>query len=140
MKKTIILLFSAIMLIACNSPKEVPFIEAHNYFVRNDAPLPAPEKISSQKEFDLYFGMAAFMGKDGQPTAIDFSKQFVLPVVLPVTDVKTEITPKQLLCQGDTLFYTYEVRLGDSISYSIQPLSIIVVDKLYDDKILCVKQ
>jgi len=140
MKKSILMLFAAAMLVACNTPKDVPFIEAHNYFVRNDAPLPAPQKITSQEEFERYFGMAAFMGKDGQPTAIDFGKQFVLPVVLPVTDVETEIVPTQLLCQGDTLFYTYEVRLGEAIRYRIQPLSIIVVDKQYEDKILSIKQ
>jgi len=140
MKKSILMLFAAAMLVACNTPKDVPFIEAHNYFVRNDAPLPAPQKITSQEEFERYFGMAAFMGKDGQPTAIDFGKQFVLPVVLPVTDVETEIVPTQLQCQGDTLFYTYEVRLGEAIRYRIQPLSIIVVDKQYEDKILSIKQ
>ena len=140
MKKSILMLFAAAMLMACNTPKDVPFIEAHNYFVRNDAPLPAPQKITSQEEFERYFGMAAFMGKDGQPTAIDFGKQFVLPVVLPVTDVETEIVPTQLQCQGDTLFYTYEVRLGEAIRYRIQPLSIIVVDKQYEDKILSIKQ
>ena len=140
MQKTIILLFAATMLLACNTPKEVPFVEARNYFVRNDAPLPAPEKITSQEEFDQYFGMAAFMGKDGQPTIIDFSRQFVLPVVLPVTEVETEIVPTKLQCQGDTLFYTYEVRLGEEIRYSIRPLSIIVVDKQYENKILRVKQ
>jgi hypothetical protein len=52
----------------------------------------------------------------------------------------TEIVPKQLLCKGDTLFYTYEVRPGDSITYRIQPVSIIVVDKQYEDKILSIKQ
>lgn len=140
MKKSILMLFAAAMLVACNTPKDVPFIEAHNYFVRNDAPLPAPQKITSQEEFERYFGMAAFMGKDGQPTAIDFGKQFVLPIVLPVTDVETEIVPTQLQCQGDTLFYTYEVRLGEAIRYRIQPLSIIVVDKQYEDKILSIKQ
>lgn len=140
MKKSILMLFAAAMLVACNTPKDVPFIEAHNYFVRNDAPLPAPQKITSQEEFERYFGMAAFMGKDGQPTAIDFGKQFVLPIVLPVTDVETEIVPTQLQCQGDTLFYTYEVRLGEVIRYRIQPLSIIVVDKQYEDKILSIKQ
>ena len=36
--------------------------------------------------------MATTKGKDGKPTAIDFTKQFVLAIVLPETDFATEIT------------------------------------------------
>ena len=121
-------------IVACSSPENVPFTEAHNYFVRNDAPMPVPTTITTEEQFGKYFGMAAFMGKDGKPTPIDFTTQFVLPVVLPVTDTETEIQPQKVELQGDTLFYTYVIQTGEQLSFSIQPLSLIILDKQYEDK------
>ena len=46
------------------------------------------------------------MGNDGKPTEIDFTKQFVLAIVLPVTNLATEITPDRLEEKGDTLLFT----------------------------------
>ena len=80
MKRILIILLAA-MLAACGQKKDVPFEVAHNYFVRNDVTEPIPAKIASQDEFERYFGMAAFMGKKGQPTPIDFETQFVIAVV-----------------------------------------------------------
>ena len=124
-----IVLAAVLMLVACNTPKEVPFIEAHNYFVRNDAPMPVPTKITTQEEFDSVFGMAAFMGADGQPTPIDFTAQFILPVVLPVTNTETQIVPLKVECRDNSLLYTYKIQTGEQLSFSIRPLSIIILDK-----------
>ncbi len=112
---------------------QVPFVVAHNYFVRNDVTGPVPAKIGSLDEFEQYFGMAAFMGKNGQPTAIDFDKQFVLAIVLPVTDVATEIIPQKVEAKGDQLLYSYEVKTGQQQSFSIQPVSIIMIDKQFEN-------
>ena len=74
--------------------KEVAFGIAKNYFFKNDLDiLPASPKITTEENFNKLFGMATTMGKDGKPTSIDFSKQFVLVIVLPVTDIATEINP-----------------------------------------------
>ena len=78
--------------------------------------------------------MATTMGKDGKPTPIDFSKQFVLAIVLPVTDFATEINPVKVEEKGDSLLYSYEVKTGEKQSYSIQPVSIIILDKKYENK------
>ena len=134
MKKLIILALAAISFAACGQKKEIPFEVAHNYFVRNDAPEPVPAKITTQEEFEACFGMAAFMGKDGQVTPIDFSKQFVLTVILPVTETETEILPQRVEVKGDTLFYTYEVQTGEPLTYSIRPMSVIILDNRYADK------
>ena len=115
------------------SETQVPFVVAHSYFVRNDVTEPIPVKIGSQDEFERYFGMAAFMGKDGQPTAIDFDKQFVLAIVLPVTDMSTQIMPLKVEAKGNRLFYYYEVKTGEQLSFSIQPVSIIILDKQYEN-------
>lgn len=114
---------------------EVPFEVAKNYFFKNDLDiLPASPKITSAEVFNKLFGMATTMGEDGQPTQIDFAKQFAVAIVLPVTDFATEINPVKLEVAGDSLLYTYQIKTGEKQSYSIQPISIIAIDKKYENK------
>jgi len=113
---------------------EVAFIIAQNYFFRNGQSIPANPKITTSKEFNQLFGMATTMGEEGKPTEIDFSKQFVLATVLPVTDTATEILPIKLEEKNDTLYYSYDIKIGEKLSFSIQPLSIIILDKKYENK------
>ena len=131
---------SQLILVGCttNKPAEanienVPFEVAKNYFFKNNQTIPASPKITTKEAFDQLFGMAAFMGKDGQPTPIDFDKQFVLAIVLPVTDIATEIIPMKVEIKGDQLFYSYEVKTGEQQSFSIQPVSIIILDKQFEN-------
>ena len=112
----------------------VPYTVANNYFVNNNiGDTVPPVKITSREELEKYFGMAAGMGKDGQPTPIDFSKQYVIAVVKPVTDTLTVLKPKSLKRnkKGNVVF-TYKVKTKGTQSYSIRPLLMIVVDKTYD--------
>ena len=131
---------SLLLLVGCttNKPAEasvvnVPFEVAKNYFFKNGQTIPTSPKITAAETFDQLFGMAAFMGKDGQPTAIDFDKQFALAIVLPVTDVATEIIPQKVEAKGDQLLYSYEVKTGKQQSFSIQPVSIIMIDKQFEN-------
>ena len=140
MQKIIFALASLLMLVGCttNKPAEasvedVPFEVAKNYFFKNGQTIPTSPKITTAEAFNQLFGMAAFMGKDGQPTAIDFDKQFVLAIVLPVTDVATEIIPQKVEAKGDQLLYSYEVKTGKQQSFSIQPVSIIMIDKQFEN-------
>ncbi len=113
---------------------EVAFEVAKNYFFKNDQMIPEYPKIVSEEEFTKLFGMTTTMGEDGKPTAIDFTKQFVLAIVLPVTDFATEINPVKVEEKGDSLLYTYEIKSGEKQSFSIQPVSIIILDKKYENK------
>ncbi|MBO7467167.1 MAG: hypothetical protein J6T94_05760 [Bacteroidaceae bacterium] len=138
MKKLLITLAALLCLTACNSNKpasaesrEVPFEIAHGYFFRNGQTPPTQPLIASEAEFSQLFGMAAFMGPNGTPTSIDFQKQCVLAIVLPITDVSTEIIPQKVEEAGRELRYTYEVKTGEKQTFSIQPVSIIVLDKKY---------
>ena len=140
MKKIIFMMASLLLLVGCTTKKpaeasvvNVPFEVAKNYFFKNGQTIPTSPKITAAEAFDQLFGMAAFMGKDGQPTAIDFDKQFVLAIVLPVTDVATEIIPQKVEAKGNQLFCSYEVRTGKQQSFSIQPVSIIILDKQFEN-------
>ena len=112
---------------------EVAFEVAKNYFFKNDQVIPEYPKITTEEEFNKLFGMATVMGEDGKPTSIDFTKQFVLAIVLPVTDTATEINPVKVEAKSDSLFYTYEVKTGEKQSFTIQPVSIIILDKQYEN-------
>lgn len=121
------------MLAACGQKKDVPFEVAHNYFVRNDVTEPIPAKIASQDEFERYFGMAAFMGKKGQPTPIDFETQFVIAVVLPEASHSTELRAESLSDDGQKLTFTYHVDVADKENTWTQvPVLLIVVDRQYE--------
>ena len=145
MKKVLLAIAVLLGLVACTTNKatsaeksvvssEVPFTVAEHYFFNKGQDIPVNPKITSEELFKQLFGMATVMGENGKPTEIDFSKQFVLAVVLPVTDINTEITPVKVEEKGDTLFYHYDVKTGEKQSFSIQPLSIIILDKKYENK------
>ena len=110
----------------------IPYKEAHNYFFRNDSSIPSDPVCSTQADFDKLYGAAAFMGKDGQPTQIDFSRQFVIGIVLPETSDETTIVPGKLTRSGSTLTLEYSVKTGEkNRSYTIQPIKLLVVDNKY---------
>jgi len=53
------------------------------------------------------------MGSDGQPTPVDFARQFVIGIVLPLTNDYTEVVPGRLTREGDTLTLHYTLRMGE---------------------------
>ena len=57
-----------------------------------------------------------------------------MAIVLPATDFATEINPVKVEEKGDSLLYTYDVKTGEKQSFSIQPVSIIILDKQYENK------
>ena len=129
-----ILLAAALCLAACEHDGHsggVPYKEATHYFVRNDVdPRKVPVQIRTREDFTRYFGMAAVMG--GQPTPIDFDRQFVIAIVLPGTTHATAIHPGTLTDQGDSLQLEYAVSVDPAgNTWTSVPLSLLVVDKRY---------
>lgn len=114
--------------------KYVPYKVAEHYFVKNDVEQLPPSVIRTSDEFNNYFGMAAVMGKNGQPTSIDFDKEYVICVAIAPTNVATEILPVSLTenSSGDDIVLKYEIKSGQEQSYTVQPLLLLVVDKKYD--------
>lgn len=146
--KQMLLAFAALVFIACGGQQttapvvedptiaeerqEVTFDVARNYFFNNDQQIPVDPKITTAESFDRLFGKATTMGEEGKPTEIDFSKQFVVAVILPETDVQTEITPVKVESQGEKLYYSFDITTGEKQSFTTQPLALIVLDKQYE--------
>ena len=110
----------------------LPYKEAEHYFLRNDVDgRNVPVQIKTQRDFNRYFGMAAVMG--GQPTPIDFDRQFVIAIVLPETNHTTGIHPGTLSDKGDSLQLEYGVSVDPAENtWTSVPLSLLVVDKRYE--------
>jgi hypothetical protein len=143
-------LASAFLFLACQSKKEnnpktqitqeqvqntqdaIPFTIAQNYFVKNTVDSITDPKIETQEVFNSYFGMATTMGKNGKPTKIDFTKQYVIAIMLPTTDFATTINPISLKKEnGNTILFSYKIEKGNQQSYSSKPFSLLIVDKKY---------
>ena len=149
MKKFLLILAFAALLSACgnrnkggkiadNTSSIVPYELAHNYFKRNDNVEDVlPMKITSEEELMRFFGDAAYMGRNGEPTKIDFDKSFVIPVVHPVTDIVTELDPVSLLQEKSALTFTYRENLGEKTTFSMQPILLVIVNRsdLYDENL-----
>ena len=88
--------------------------------------------ITDRYEFQRVFGMATTMGSGynyGVPTNVDFNHEFVIAVVLPVTDYYTEIEPVSLNREGNKLYFTYKVYRGTRQGYYTQPFTAVVADR-----------
>lgn len=131
MKKLIALLAGILTVASCSVRKDVPFTQLDHYFFKNGQEIPADPKIDTEEEFSALFGMAAVMGKDGIPTPVDFSKEFVIAVVKPVTDQLTELSPISLQMFDGDLVFTYSETTGEKMSWSMQPLLLVKADRRY---------
>ena len=142
MMKKLLLAFAATMLLlsSCGTSKMgveksniVSYTEARNYFHIGNETKPIIKKITSQETLVKEFGEAAFMGKGGEPTKIDFNKNFAIAYILPQTNRKTDLAPLSLTLKKKRLELQYKLEQGKVQTYFTQPFFIIVVDKKYVD-------
>ena len=120
-----------------NMDKTIPYEVAERYFIRNDVNGLPPTTITSAKEYDKYFGMATVMGTNGNPTEIDFSKNFVICIALVPTDIDTNLSVISLTNTNfDQLDLRYEIKRGEKMSYTSQPLVLLIVDKKYEKPVI----
>jgi uncharacterized protein YxeA len=140
MKNLIIILISILITFSCtvNAPqKNISYKSAENYFVKNTYNNKNfTEKIlTSQKEFDRIFGAASTMRPNGKPTSIDFSKENVLALIHPETDLEVKISPVSLQENDQDIVYSYKVIEGARRSFITMPVTIIIIQKLNSKKI-----
>lgn len=127
------------LLVSCGTHKNtgtgvrnVEFEMARNYYFNSDAMVPANPIVTTRKQFERLYGAAAVMGKDGNPTTIDFKHQFVIGIVLPLTNDETEIVPTRLTTDGKRLVLYYDVSIGArNMSSTMRPMAIVLVDRGY---------
>lgn len=100
----------------------VPYTVLNNYFVKNTVGEWKETRIDTQEKFDEVFGAAAVMGEQGKPTSVDFSKESVITIILPETDVETTIVPMSIFKdESGNLIFNYKVKKGNKLSFTTRP-------------------
>ena len=130
-RKACLFIAALLSLASCNQVSDIPFEEVKNYFFRNNAEIPESPIIDSAEQFEELFGAAAFMGKDGQPTPVDFDREFVIAVVYPVVDFSVELAPESLRLEDGELVFTYLETTGEQQSWTMQPVLLVKADRKY---------
>ena len=130
-RKACLIIAALLSLASCNQVSDIPFEEMKNYFFRNDADIPESPLIDSSEQFEELFGAAAFMGKNGQPTPVDFDREFVIAVVYPVVDFSVELAPESLRLEDGELVFTYLEATGEQQSWTMRPVLLVKVDRKY---------
>ena len=138
-------LLTALFLTSCNQEKksenaeitqtesevtDISYTVAKNYFVKNTVKELDNPKIETEEKFHEIFGMATTMGKDGMPTDIDFDNQYVIAIILPETDLMTDVFPVSLQKdENGEITLTYKTVIGEKQSYTTRPNFQIIVNK-----------
>lgn len=134
MRKIIFLVATMATLLACSNSGNIPYTEMQRYFFSGADKSGGEFVFSSEADFEYAFSPAAVMGKDGMPTEVDFSKEFVIAAVLPVTDTYTELSAQSLETDGKELVFTYVERVGEKQGWSMQPVLLIKLSNDYADR------
>ncbi|MDO4165308.1 MAG: hypothetical protein Q4D56_13150 [Bacteroides sp.] len=117
--------------------QDIPYKIAEGYFQNNQVKQLPSAPITTNKDFDSLFGMATVMGENGAPTAIDFTKEYVIAVGKPKTDIATTLIPLSLKRNADgEIVFKYHTITGAKQSYSILPCLIIIVPNEYKGRVV----
>ena len=127
------------ILFACDEYMEIQYSKVINYYVFNSA-TDVPALIKTEEMFNDYFGAAAFMGKNGMPTPIDFSKEVVIAVVLPETNFPTTIEPIRLTKKDKRLVLYYSVKEDLPVSFTMRPMLLIKTSAKKAEKVKLVRE
>ena len=135
----ILALIVAIVVFAqCNPLKKIEakaypinYTELYNYYVRSNVVSKKIQRvvIDNETEFHQYFGEAAVMGRNGQPTPVNFKTQYVLAIILPVTNKDTQVIPAEISQVDNTVIVNYRVKKGKKLGYNIIPFTAVATDK-----------
>lgn len=107
----------------------VPYQEARHYFIKNTVNRPVPRHINTASEFSRYFAMAATMGRNGQPTPIDFNTHDVLVYDAGIVQRQLDITPMALSRTRDKLILDIRIHNGTALDYRMHPFVLLIVPK-----------
>ena len=138
MKKTLFLSLAVMAMAAMLSSCAVNlggvtanYYRMNNYYVNNHLSSGTHKLvIHNQHDFESVFGEAAVMGRNGQPTRVDFSRQFVVALILPETNRQTSVEVALVRRLGDRLYFSYIIEQGHATSYTMRPYTAIVVDRM----------
>lgn len=133
---TVISLGITINLMSCREKNnKIPYRSAEGYFVLNTIENAGAyeKKFTTKDEFDRYFGSATTMNSSSTP--IDFDKEFAIAFIAPITDMETDILVDSVLQNGNQTEIYLSIETGKTMSYSIRPVKILVIDRKYNGEL-----
>lgn len=142
---TIPKIFSAFCLLLISSlnmfaQQSVPYKLATNYYLRNDYTVIGKFGVfDSKAKFDIAFGKATTMGAKGQPTAIDFNKDFVIAIIESPSQNAAAISIQSVSKENDKLTINYTVNNGAKQNYTSNVYAILILDKKFKGQVVLKK-
>lgn len=115
----------------------VPYAQAKNYFVRNDykeAPIHVV-KLTSLADFEKVLGRAPLEMSGGNPTKIDFSKEYALAVIDESNDYSGDLVINEVSQDKDGITVWYSLNKGDKMSFTKRYVAVLVVDNKYQSEV-----
>lgn len=115
--------------LAKKGAKSVPFTELEHYYVRNDVDCRQTQRLilDNKEDFEAFFGEGAVTG--GMPTDINWKRQFVVAILLPVTRKTTMVTPLEVKQSPGNVILYYRVITGRKTSYTMVPFTAVALDR-----------
>jgi hypothetical protein len=111
----------------------IPYIIAQNYFVKNTVDSISDPTIESKDVFDSCFGFATRSGSQGKPTAVDFTREFAIAVILPKSNFAMNIIPVSLTTgNDDTIVFHYKIEEAGKQSFTSRSFVLLFVDKKFN--------
>jgi len=80
------------------------------------------------------------MGAEGKPTTVDFSKQYVIAIIKPVTNKAVDLSVQSLTKTGDDIILRYAQAEGEKQSFTTRPFLLLVVDNAYSGNVVTQQQ
>ena len=116
---------------AGNAKAAIPFLQAKNYFVRNDYKDTALHllKLDSREAFERVFGMATTMSPDGKPTPINFDTDYALACISETSDKPIELQSVSLTSTHGNILLTCSRKEGPAQTFISRSALILIVDK-----------
>jgi len=133
---TLIFMGINFLMISCDENRtKINYRTAEGYFVLNTIENDGAyeKKFTSKEDFDKYFGMGATM--NSSPTPIDFNNEFAAAYIMPITTLETTIKVDSVIWNGKKNEMWLSIQTGDSMTYSVRPVKILLIDKKYDGEV-----
>jgi len=119
----------------------ISYAIAQNYFVKNTFEGLDNPKITTQENFEKVFGMATTMGPEGKPSPIDFTKQYVIAVILPESNKQTSIEPISLSKNNkNEIVLDYKIHQGPEQSFTTVSHLLLIVDTVHEGAVILHEQ
>ena len=84
--------------------------------------------------------MATTMSKNGKPTVIDFSKEFVVAQIEDPSTQKVELKPVSVRKNANILEIKYRKIVGENQSYTSQTAMLLIIDNKYNGDVNFVEE